>query len=313
MEAVVWHQLGIVAEGQKDWAEAERCYRESLAIKERMDDTAGTARTCNQLAMVAKNTSRFTEAEGWYKRALELIEKINPGGIVQASCYYNLAELLVNYASSSRFAEAQHYAAQGLAINESLDNPVEIWKDFALLAKIADMEGQIEEAQTYRRRERETYAAFAGNRYHIDQQHGQLIADIVAAANDDVQARAKVEAALPQFEANGWHIAGATQRIWASERDWHTLVEDLDRQDALLILRVLETIAEPAKAQDVTPEQVIASLPVAIREAMVKGDQAALQQAFESLSLEEQQAVVAAIQFLQGQENDAESVAEGGE
>ena len=81
-------------------------------------------------------------------------------------------------------------------------------------------------------------------RYHIDRQHGQLIAAVAAAAKGDAQARNKVEAALPEFEAHGWHIAAATQRIWAGERDWHSLAEDLDREEALLILRVLETLQE---------------------------------------------------------------------
>ena len=111
---------------------------------------------------------------------------------------------------------------------------------------IADLEGHAEEARDYRRRERETFAAFAGNRYHIDQQHGQLIAAIAAAAQGDAQAREAVEAVLPQLEERGWKIAAPTRRIWSGERDWHSLAEDLDRQDALLILRVLETIAQPA-------------------------------------------------------------------
>ncbi len=58
----------------------------------------------------------------------------------------------------------------------------------------------------------------------------------------NAEARAEVEARLPRLEEAGWKIAAATRRIWAGERDWHALVEDLDRQDALLVLRVLETI-----------------------------------------------------------------------
>jgi len=50
---------------------------------------------------------------------------------------------------------------------------------------------------------------------------------------------------LPQAKEHGWHIDGAIQRIWAGEREWHALVEDLNAQEALLVLRVLETIAQP--------------------------------------------------------------------
>jgi hypothetical protein len=39
-------------------------------------------------------------------------------------------------------------------------------------------------------------------------------------------------------------IADANRRIRAGERDWHALCAGLDRQDALVILHVLETLAE---------------------------------------------------------------------
>ncbi|MGZ3627822.1 MAG: hypothetical protein ACXVDN_09155 [Ktedonobacteraceae bacterium] len=119
-----------------------------------------------------------------------------------------------------------------------------------------------------------------------------------------------IEAALPQLEENGWKIAAATRRIWSGERDWDSLVEDLDIQDALLILRVLETIAQPgADSAPPTPEEVFAALPPAIREALVQGDEAAFERALEALSSEEQQEVLAAIQYLQaqvGEENGQE-------
>ncbi len=300
MEAVAWHQLGRVAEEQKEWVEAERCYRESLAIKERLGNAAGAAMTCNQFAIVAENSGRPDEAEGWYKRALELDERVQSGSPGEAKTLNNLANLLVNEmqakrASRTRLAEAKGYAEQALAIKERLDASAEIWQTLNILANIADLEGRAEEARDYRRRERETFAAFEGNRYHIDRQHGQLITDIAAAAKGDAEVRAEVEAALPELEEDGWEIAAATRRIWAGERDWHALVEDLDGQDALLALRVLETIAQP------TPEEVIASLPAAVGEALESGDEAALRQAMKMLSPEEQQRVLEAMRYLEEQ------------
>src|SRR6266536_2164484 len=132
----------------------------------------------------------------------------------------------------------------------------------------------------------------------------QLIVDIAAAAQGNAQAREEVEAALPQLEENGWKIAAPTRRIWSGERDWETLVEEIDRNSALLILRVLETIEHPAEAQVKTPEQIIASLPASIRETLEQGNQAAFQQAFEALSPEERQLVLEAMQYLQGQEEE---------
>ncbi len=309
-EAIVWHQLGIVAEEQRAWAEAERCYRESLAINEQQGNAADAAMTCSQLAIVSEGAGRPAEAEGWYRRGLELFEIADPGGTEKVKILSNLAGLLVDEVragrAANRLTEAKHYAKQALAIKETLDASSEIWTTLNILARIADEEGQTEEARNYRRRQREAYADFAGNRYHIDQQHGKLINAIAAAAQGDAQVREDVEARLPQLEASGWKIADPTRRIWSGERDWQSLAEGLDRQDALLILRVLETIEQPAEEPGKTPEQIIVSLPVTIREALEQGDEAAFQQAFEALSPEEQQVVVEAMQYLQDQEEEEE-------
>ena len=310
--AIDLHQLGTVAQEQKNWAEAEHYYRESLTIKEQQGNAVGAARTCNHLAMVAEATNRPAEAESWWKRALKLNERVQPGSSLSASYSNNLAGLLLNevrakHIPKMRLADARDYAERALAIREELDASSEIWTTLSILAGIADLEGRTEEARNYRRRERGTFAAFEGNRYHIDQQYGQFIADVAEGAKGNEQARAKVEAVLPDAVKNGWHITDAVRRIWAGEHDWHSLTENMHGQEALLILRVLETIALPAEAQDITPEQVFASLPAAIREAVVQGDQAAFQQAFSALSPEEQQAVVEAMQFLQGQSEEGDS------
>src|SRR6266700_1286873 len=72
----------------------------------------------------------------------------------------------------------------------------------------------------------------------------------------------------------------------------------------LLIRHVLETIAQPADAKGKTQEQIIASLPASIREALEQGNQDAFQKAFEALSPEEQQVVAEAMQYLQDQEEE---------
>lgn len=245
-EAVGWHQLGMVAQEQRQWDEAGRCYRESLSLKEQLGDAAGIARTCNQLAIVAQLAGRPAEAEGWYRRALELDEHLGNQSAIARDCN-NLAGLLLaevraGRAAPARLAEACALAERALALKETLDASSEIWTTLYTLAGIAEQEGRAEEAGALRRRERESFAAFAGNRWHIDWQHGELIAAIVAAARGDAQAREAVEAALPQLESNGWKITDATRRLWAGERDWHTLSEGIDSNSALLVLRALEEL-----------------------------------------------------------------------
>jgi hypothetical protein len=62
-----------------------------------------------------------------------------------------------------RLAEARQGAEAVLAIKQTLDPAAAaIWKTYQILAEIAAQEGQVEQARTYRRLERETYAGFAG-------------------------------------------------------------------------------------------------------------------------------------------------------
>lgn len=253
MEAVAWHQLGIVAERQKELDEAERCYRKSLEIRRLLDDGAGAADTCSQLAGIAEEAGRPLEAEAWHMQALAIDEQVHPGSYPHARHLNNLADLLLGEVQKGhmdwdRLIEVRGYAEQALAILETLDASSGIWITLSILARIADLEGMAEEARDYHRRERETFAAFEGNRYSIDHEHGFLI-KALASAVENTEIRATIEAGLQPYEVKGWHITLATQRIWAGERDWHLLTEDLDRQDALLILRVLETLASSAYSQ----------------------------------------------------------------
>ena len=250
-QADTWYILGYIALSAKDLVEAERCLRESLAIREHLGNVADAADCCNVLAQVAERDGRTGEAEGWYQGALRRIERVEPDWIRHASCLGNLANLLtsevqVGRAPKTRLVDARRYAEQSLRIEEQPGVSTELWKTLGILARIAEIEEDEEVARTYRRRECESYAAFAGNRTWIDQQYGSLIAAITQAARGNQVQRASVEEMFPQLEQAGWHIRAAVEHNWAGERDWHTLADELDPEGALLILRVLETLGSPA-------------------------------------------------------------------
>jgi tetratricopeptide (TPR) repeat protein len=250
MEAVAWHQLGRVAQEQNEWTEAEHCYLESLRLDELYDNTVSAAGTMDDLAIVVIFAGRPVEAESWFKRAIALHEQIHPGGSLHAKGLSNLAALLLKEVQAgntpvTRLTEAQSYAEQALKIQETLDASSAIWLTLDTLARITELQGQTKAAQDYRRRERETFAAFAGNRYLIDSQYRQLIVDLAAVAKGDTEAQVRSEAVMPQMKVENKPLANAIERIWTGERDWHSLVKDLDRSSALLVLLVLETIAQP--------------------------------------------------------------------
>jgi len=258
-EATVWHNLGAIELEQNKWTEAERCFRQSLILAEQGGDIAKAASCYHNLGRIAKDQERSIEAEGWYKRALVLLEQIQPDSSLSKRTYSILADLLVEEVQAGRaplvrLIEARSNAELALTLQEISEAPLTIWDTLATLATIAKLEGRAEAARNYHRRACETFAAFPGNRINVDRISGPTIAAIAAAAKGDIEARKDVEALLPEPAVNGPQpITTAIWRIWEGARDWYTLVDDLDIKEALIVLRVLETLAQPTEVQDQMP------------------------------------------------------------
>ena len=60
----------------EDYAQAEGCYRESLALSQELGDTSGEARTLNNLAVLLEALERVDEAIGLYHQAAELFQQL---------------------------------------------------------------------------------------------------------------------------------------------------------------------------------------------------------------------------------------------
>jgi tetratricopeptide (TPR) repeat protein len=245
-EAVGWHLLGMALSREHKWSDAEASFLESLKLKDHAGDVPGAARTSAELAIVAENAGRGAEAELWVRQALKAFLSLGRDAEV-AVALNNLADLIQNEvragrSPASRLFEARASALQALAIRRTLSGPSEIWTTFFVLASIAEQQGDPDARRLYQREERETYAAFPGNRFRIDMQWGDVL-PAIAAATRGMDARRAVESLFPQLERSGWSVADRIRRIWAGERDWHTLSEGVGRNTALVILRVLETLA----------------------------------------------------------------------
>jgi tetratricopeptide (TPR) repeat protein len=263
MEAVAWHQLGMVAQEAKQWDEAERCYRSSLRLEEQMNHAEGVAQTCNQLALVAKGAGRLEDAERWYLRALDAFEKLNDPG-AQAKVLNNLAGL---YLTLRRLDEAERYARRAVEIKETLDVSSEPWTTYNILAQITDARGKHAEAVQWRRKEQDSFAAYAGAAYKLPQWAGQFISAVSAAVNSG-QLDSETEKFLAQMENSGWrNLAFAVHRILNGERDFESLRDALDYQDAYIVRAILAggqapTSALPRSQDRRTGEGEIAPSPV---------------------------------------------------
>jgi tetratricopeptide (TPR) repeat protein len=74
--AIVYHQLGRVAQERGDLATAEEWYRKSLAIFEALGDRPGMARSYHELGRVAQNRGDLAAAEEWYRKSLAIEEAL---------------------------------------------------------------------------------------------------------------------------------------------------------------------------------------------------------------------------------------------
>jgi tetratricopeptide (TPR) repeat protein len=239
-EALVWGSLGNLASEAKDWDEAERCLKQSYSIFEAIGDDRYTATACNQLATVAVNAGRPQEAERWYLRAIELGEKLNLVGEL-GKWLSNLASL---YLSQNHLDKAETYARRALAIVETLDLSSEPWKTYSLLAELAEKRGRMDEVREWRRKEQESFAAFAGSDTQI-KQFEPLIAAIVAACQANQEALAQVESVLQKMENGGNEdraFAKSVRRLLAGESDVVSLSEGLNRNGGLIIRRILQAL-----------------------------------------------------------------------
>ena len=161
-QAVILHQLGRIADERRQFDEAERWYRESLAINERIGNEHGQAITLHQLGILAQKRRQFDEAERWYRQSLVIEERIgNEHG--RAITLHQLGRIA---GDRRQFDKAEHWCRQSLAIAERIGN--EHGQAIALhqLGRIAEERRQFDEAERW-------YRQSLGIAERIDYEHGQ--------------------------------------------------------------------------------------------------------------------------------------------
>jgi tetratricopeptide (TPR) repeat protein len=75
--AAVLHQLGRVAQGQRNWTQAENYYQKALAIKIAFNERYEQASTLHQLGTVAQAQRNWTQAADYYPMALAIFMEFN--------------------------------------------------------------------------------------------------------------------------------------------------------------------------------------------------------------------------------------------
>ena len=141
--AISVHQLGMLAQARGDLAEAERLYRQSLAIKERLGDLAGMASSVHQLGRLAQDRGDLAEAERLYRQSLAIKERLGN----QAGMAISVHQLGMLSQARGDLAEAERLYRQSLAIDERLGDQAGMATSYHQLGSLAQARGDLAEAE----------------------------------------------------------------------------------------------------------------------------------------------------------------------
>jgi tetratricopeptide (TPR) repeat protein len=75
LAALAYHQLGRVAQEQRQWQQAEHYYQQALQIDGEYNDRYSQASTYHQLGMVAEEQGQWQQAEQYFQSALEIFRE----------------------------------------------------------------------------------------------------------------------------------------------------------------------------------------------------------------------------------------------
>lgn len=168
-QAGTYHQLGRVSEEERDSAEAERQYREALNIYQEFDDRYGQAKIYQGLGNVAFGERDWTEAKRYYWEALKIKQEFNDR-YSQASTYHQLGKLA---AKERNWSVAKQHYRKALKICQEFNDRYTLGKAYYELGNIAFEEKDWAEAKRHYREALKIFQEF-NDRYEQAGIYGTL-------------------------------------------------------------------------------------------------------------------------------------------
>ncbi len=105
LKASTYHQLGRVAQEQRQFQQAEQYYQQALQLKIESNDRYSQASTYHQLGRVAQEQRQYQQAEQYYQQALQISSEYNDR-YRQARTYHQLGRVAQE---QRQFQQAQNY------------------------------------------------------------------------------------------------------------------------------------------------------------------------------------------------------------
>jgi tetratricopeptide (TPR) repeat protein len=118
MKATAYHQLGMVAQEQRKWQQAEQYYQQALQINVEYNARYEQAGTYHNLGTVAQEQRQWQQAEQYYQQALQIKREYNDR-YEQASTYHQLGRVAQQ---QGQWEQARDYLLQALEIFVSYED-----------------------------------------------------------------------------------------------------------------------------------------------------------------------------------------------
>jgi len=245
--AMSWHQTGMVYQKAGQPEAAEDAYRKSLAIKVRLADIAGQARTLNQLGYLYHDDfNRLEEAAAFCRQAAEKYVEIGDSAN-EGHARNNLAEALRKL---RRLDEARLEIRRAIECDAQFGHASEPWKTWAILAVIETDANNPTAAADAKRKALARYLDYrrdGGENQGAEGRISLAVTQSLLAGDDDTVASLLQQLADdPDLPSQVRTFIGALQSIVAGSRD-RTLADapDLDYGMAAEILFLIETLEKP--------------------------------------------------------------------
>jgi tetratricopeptide (TPR) repeat protein len=112
LKARTYHNLGVVAQEQRQWKQAEQYYQHALQIFKEYNNRAHQASTYHQLGMVAQEQRQWEQAGQYYQHALQIKIESNDR-YPQADAYHQLGKVAEE---QQQWEQARKFFLQALEI-----------------------------------------------------------------------------------------------------------------------------------------------------------------------------------------------------
>jgi tetratricopeptide (TPR) repeat protein len=143
--AVAYHQLGIVAEEQRQFEQAITHYQKALQIYEDAGDDYNAAMEYHQLGSVAEEQRQFEQAITHYQKALQIYE--DAGDDYNAAMEYHYLGRVAE--EQRQFEQAIAYYQKALKIGEAVGDDYRAADQYHHLGCVAHKQRQFEQAIAY--------------------------------------------------------------------------------------------------------------------------------------------------------------------